>query len=142
MLSIVKSNPNLHGYALLVSTYSALLFFLGAALSGLILTNMFGEFPTRAIQWGSGSKRSWVWVMRHCGYSIFIIRACLHQIPRSGLPDRGHHIPNCAGAHVRLAGRVDLCQRHTLNRHDARGTIPGPPLTTSFTRLTGRLQEL
>lgn len=76
LLSIVKSNSNLHGsntkLAFLMSTYSALFFFLSAALSGLILTNMFEEFPARAIQWGSGSKRSCVWAMRHYMISLIV----------------------------------------------------------------------
>ncbi|KAI9435124.1 hypothetical protein H4582DRAFT_1973039 [Lactarius indigo] len=64
------------GTALLVCTYSALFFFLTAALSGLIRTHKFGEFPVReswksdTTQWGHTSKRSWVWMMRHCLISL------------------------------------------------------------------------
>ena len=90
--------------------YSALFFFLNAVLSGLVLTNVFGEFPARVIQWGSGSKLSWVWAMRHCEFGT-------HPL-------------------VRLAGRVHLCQGHALNRHGVRCAIPRRPHTTSVTRLT------
>jgi hypothetical protein len=71
-------------HALLIFTYSALFFCLSAAVSGLILTDEFGELPVRAsrkkdpIQEGVfdsnaldllrsyGAKRSWIWVMWHC----------------------------------------------------------------------------
>jgi len=71
-------------HALLIFTYSALFFCLSATVSGLILTDEFGELPVRAsrkkdpIQEGVfdsnaldllrsyGAKRSWIWVMWHC----------------------------------------------------------------------------
>jgi hypothetical protein len=73
-------------HALLIFTYSALFFCLGATISGLILTDQFGELPVRAsrkkdpIQQGVfdsgaldllrtyGAKRSWIWVMWHCEF--------------------------------------------------------------------------
>jgi hypothetical protein len=73
-------------HALLLFTYSALFFSLSATLSGLILTDEFGELPVRAsrkkdpIQEGVfdsgaldllrtyGAKRSWIWVMWHCAF--------------------------------------------------------------------------
>jgi len=82
LLASVKNNTTFNRcnttHALLMSTYSALFFFLSAALGGLILTNKFGEFLAReswkrdAIQCGDGSKRSsqCVWVMRHCLISL------------------------------------------------------------------------
>ena len=118
LLSIVKSNFNFRGYstkhALLMRAYSALFFFLNAVLSGLVLTNVFGEFPARVIQWGSGSKLSWVWAMWHCEFGT-------HPL-------------------VRLTGRVHLCQRHTLNRHGVRRAIPRIPHTASVTRHTLHVQ--
>ncbi|KAN0135051.1 hypothetical protein V8E53_006942 [Lactarius tabidus] len=120
-----------------MSTYSALFSFLGAALSGLVLTNVFGEIAARGTQRGSRSKRSWVWAMRHCEFSAH--NTGLSSSPtdrRYDLPDRGHHIRNLAAALVRLAGRVYLCQRRTLHRHGVRRAIPGPHRTTSVTRLT------
>ncbi|KAH9056302.1 hypothetical protein EDB87DRAFT_1637700 [Lactarius vividus] len=62
LLSIVKHNYNT-GIALLMSTYSALFFFLSAA---------FGEFRVLASREGDSfqSKPSWVWVMRHCLISL------------------------------------------------------------------------
>jgi hypothetical protein len=71
-------------HALLIFTYTALFFGLSATVSGLILTDEFGELPVRAsrkkdpIQEGVfdsnaldllrsyGAKRSWIWVMWHC----------------------------------------------------------------------------
>ncbi|KAH9037758.1 hypothetical protein EDB84DRAFT_1437343 [Lactarius hengduanensis] len=69
LLSIIKNKYNT-GNALLMSTYSALFFFLSAAVSGLVLTNKFGEFRVLASREGDSfqSKRSWVWVMRHFNY--------------------------------------------------------------------------
>jgi len=73
-------------HALLIFTYSALFFCLSATISGLILTDEFGELPVRAsrkkdlIQQGVfdsgaldllrtyGAKRSWIWVMWHCEF--------------------------------------------------------------------------
>jgi hypothetical protein len=73
-------------HALLIFTYSALFFCVSATISGLILTDQFGELPVRAsrkkdpIQQGVfdsgaldllrtyGAKRSWIWVMWHCEY--------------------------------------------------------------------------
>ncbi|KAF8469886.1 hypothetical protein DFH94DRAFT_697213 [Russula ochroleuca] len=75
-------------HALLIFTYSALFFCLGATISGLILTDQFGELPVRAsrkkdpIQQGVfdsgaldllrtyGAKRSWIWVMWHWLFSL------------------------------------------------------------------------
>ena len=83
LLAIFKNKSNFHGsittHALLMSTYSALCFSLSATLSGLILTNKFGQFTVWAslekdpIQWGHGSKCSWIWMMRHCECSVSII---------------------------------------------------------------------
>jgi hypothetical protein len=116
LLSVVKSNSNSQGsntkHALLMTTYSALFFFLSAAFSGLVLTNVFGEVAARAIQRGSGSKRSWVWATRHCEFRAH--NTGLSSSPpdrRYDLPDRGHLIRNLAAALVRLAGRVYLCQK-------------------------------
>lgn len=91
LLSFVKDESNYSRHtnksarhALLIFTYSALFFCLSAAVSGLILTDEFGELPVRAsrkkdpIQEGVfdsnaldllrsyGAKRSWIWVMWHC----------------------------------------------------------------------------
>ncbi|KAH8979326.1 hypothetical protein EDB83DRAFT_2327165 [Lactarius deliciosus] len=80
LLSIIKNDSNLYGRntgnALLMSTYSALFFFLSAAVSGLILTNKFGVFLVRGsrksdpIQSGYESKCSWIWMIRHCLVSL------------------------------------------------------------------------
>jgi hypothetical protein len=91
LLSFIKDESNYSRHtnksarhALLVFTYSALFFCLSATVSGLILTDEFGELPVRAsrkkdlIQEGVfdsgaldllrtyGAKRSWIWVMWHC----------------------------------------------------------------------------
>ncbi|KAI9440278.1 hypothetical protein F5148DRAFT_1258734 [Russula earlei] len=91
LLSFVKDKSNYDNHlnksakhALLIFTYSALFFCLSATVSGLILTDEFGELPVRAsrrkdpIQQGIfdsgaldllqtyGAKRSWIWVMWHC----------------------------------------------------------------------------
>jgi len=91
LLSFVKDESNYSRHtnksarhALLIFTYSALFFCLSATVSGLILTDEFGELPVRAsrkkdpIQEGVfdsnaldllrsyGAKRSWIWVMWHC----------------------------------------------------------------------------
>ncbi|KAI0247275.1 hypothetical protein BJV78DRAFT_1133637, partial [Lactifluus subvellereus] len=91
LLSFVKTDLNYQKdignpakHALLTFTYSALFFCVSAAVSGLILTDEFGELPVRAsrkrdpIQQGMfdsgsldllqsyGAKESWVWVMFHC----------------------------------------------------------------------------
>lgn len=92
LLSFVKDESNYTSrhtdksarHALLIFTYSALFFSLSATISGLILTDEFGELPVRAsrkkdpIQEGVfdsgaldllrtyGAKRSWIWVMWHC----------------------------------------------------------------------------
>jgi len=77
-------------HALLIFTYSALFFCLSAIISGLILTDEFGELPVRAsrkkdlIQQGTfdsgaldllqnyGAKRSWIWVMWHCEFGRYL----------------------------------------------------------------------
>jgi hypothetical protein len=91
LLSFVKNESNYSRetnksarHALLIFTYSALFFCISATVSGLILTDEFGELPVRAsrkkdpIQEGVfdsgaldllrtyGAKRSWIWVMWHC----------------------------------------------------------------------------
>jgi MFS-type transporter involved in bile tolerance (Atg22 family) len=91
LLSFIKDEANYSRHtnksarhALLLFTYSALFFCLSATVSGLILTDEFGELPVRAsrkkdpIQEGVfdsgaldllrtyGAKRSWIWVMWHC----------------------------------------------------------------------------
>ena len=91
LLSFVKDESNYSRdtnksarHALLIFTYSALFFCISATVSGLILTDEFGELPVRAsrkkdpIQEGVfdsgaldllrtyGAKRSWIWVMWHC----------------------------------------------------------------------------
>ena len=92
LLSFVKNDANFHQrsighsakHALLVFTYLALFFSVSATVSGLILTDEFGELPVRAsrkrdpIQQGIfdsgsldllqtyGAKSSWIWVMWHC----------------------------------------------------------------------------
>ena len=91
LLSFIKDESNYSRHtnksarhALLLFTYSALFFCLSATISGLILTDEFGELPVRAsrkkdlIQEGVfdsgaldllrtyGAKRSWIWVMWHC----------------------------------------------------------------------------
>lgn len=91
LLSFVKNEANFHRsvgnsakHALLIFTYLALFFCISAAVSGLILTDEFGELPVRAsrkrdpIQQGLfdsgtldllqsyGAKRSWIWIMWHC----------------------------------------------------------------------------
>ncbi|KAH9023324.1 hypothetical protein EDB85DRAFT_1870811, partial [Lactarius pseudohatsudake] len=82
LLSFVKNEANFDKsvgnnamHALLISTYLTLFFCLGAVVSGLVLTYGFGEHPPRASQEGGsyGIKRTWVWVMWHCGrpYSRF-----------------------------------------------------------------------
>ncbi|KAI0300710.1 hypothetical protein B0F90DRAFT_1668248 [Multifurca ochricompacta] len=95
LLSFVKDDSHYHKdvgnsarSALLIFTYSALFFCLSAAVSGLILTDEFGELPVRAsrrsdpIQQGVfdsgtldllqtyGAKCSWVWVMWHWLFSL------------------------------------------------------------------------
>ncbi|KAN0135053.1 hypothetical protein V8E53_006944 [Lactarius tabidus] len=124
LLSVVKSNSNSQGsntkHALLMTTYSALFFFLSAAFSGLVLTNVFGEVAARAIQRGSGSKRSWVWATRH--YMISLIVGTLSVISQ-----------------LLLYGWLEesiFVKRRTLHRHGVRRAIPGPPRTTSVTRQT------
>jgi len=79
-LNIVKNKFNFHRSnttgALLMTTYSALLFFLSATLSGIILMRRFGEFPVWApwksdsIQLRYGSKGPWIWVVRHYVLSV------------------------------------------------------------------------
>lgn len=91
LLSFVKDESNYSRHtnksarhALLIFTYSTLFFCISATVSGLILTDEFGELPVRAsrkkdpIQEGVfdsgaldllrtyGAKRSWIWVMWHC----------------------------------------------------------------------------
>lgn len=88
MLSVVKNKFNSYRcnttHGLLISTYSALFFFLSATLSGLILTNKFGEFPVWAswnkntTRWGHGSKCSRIWLTLHRKCSILRIRASPH----------------------------------------------------------------
>lgn len=85
MLSIVKNKSNFHRcnttHGLLMSTYSALFFFLSATLSGLILTNKFGEsqvwgsWNKDTIRWSHGPKCSWIWLTLHCECSFFAVRA-------------------------------------------------------------------
>jgi len=95
LLSFVKNDANFHRsvensakHALLIFTYLALFFSISAAVSGLILTDEFGELPVRAsrksdpIQHGLfdsgtldllqsyGAKRSWVWIMWHWAFSL------------------------------------------------------------------------
>lgn len=95
LLSFVKNEANFHRsvgnnakHALLVFTYLALFFCISAAVSGLILTDEFGELPVRAsrkrdpIQQGLfdsgtldllqsyGAKRSWIWIMWHWVVSL------------------------------------------------------------------------
>ncbi|KAI0271228.1 hypothetical protein BGY98DRAFT_1100289 [Russula aff. rugulosa BPL654] len=95
LLSFIKDESNYSRHtnksarhALLVFTYSALFFCLSATVSGLILTDEFGELPVRAsrkkdlIQEGVfdsgaldllrtyGAKRSWIWVMWHWLFSL------------------------------------------------------------------------
>jgi uncharacterized membrane protein YagU involved in acid resistance len=95
LLSFVKDESNYSRdtnksarHALLIFTYSALFFCLSATVSGLILTDEFGELPVRAsrkkdpIQEGVfdsgaldllrsyGAKRSWIWVMWHWLFSL------------------------------------------------------------------------
>ncbi|KAI0247261.1 hypothetical protein BJV78DRAFT_950422 [Lactifluus subvellereus] len=95
LLSFVKTDSNYQKdigsparHALLIFTYSALFFCISAAVSGLILTDEFGELPVRAsrksdpIQQGLfdsgtldllqsyGAKESWVWVMFHWLFSL------------------------------------------------------------------------
>jgi hypothetical protein len=106
LLASVKNNTTFNRcnttHALLMSTYSALFFFLSAALGGLILTNKFGEFLAReswkrdAIQCGDGSKRSsqCVWVMRHCECAVHYM---------AGLPS-----PQIAGLISLIAGTIFL----------------------------------
>jgi hypothetical protein len=147
LLSIVKYDSNIHKcnttHALLMSTYSALFFFLSATLSGLILTNW--EFSVLTlwkqdpIQCGRGSNCSWIWVMRHCECSVFSIRASppYSQNCRSGLSDRGYHIRDRADPFLRLAGGVDLDQDHIVNHHGVRRAFLGTPHSAPVTRLTG-----
>ena len=91
LLTFVKNEANFRRsvghnsmHALLIFTYLALFFCISAAVSGLILTDEFGELPVRAsrkrdpIQQGLfdsgtldllqsyGAKRSWIWIMWHC----------------------------------------------------------------------------
>jgi hypothetical protein len=91
LLSLFKDDSNFQKdirnparHALLIFTYSALFFCISAAVSGLILTDEFGELPVRAsrksdpVQHGLfdngtlellqtyGAKPSCVWVMLHC----------------------------------------------------------------------------
>ncbi|KAH9977468.1 hypothetical protein BJV74DRAFT_888447 [Russula compacta] len=96
LLSFVKDDSHYHTrdignpsrHALAIFTYSALFFCLSATISGLILTDEFGELPVRAsrkkdpIQQGVfdsgaldllqtyGAKRSWIWVMWHWLFSL------------------------------------------------------------------------
>jgi len=96
LLSFVKDESNYSSrhidksarHALLIFTYTALFFCLSATISGLILTDEFGELPVRAsrkkdpIQEGVfdsgaldllrtyGAKRSWIWVMWHWLFSL------------------------------------------------------------------------
>jgi len=79
LLFIVKNNNNFHTtHALLIATYCALFFFLSATLSGIIVTDKFGEFPAGASQekdsvpCGDESNQSYqgVWVIRHCLVSL------------------------------------------------------------------------
>ncbi|KAH9961822.1 hypothetical protein BC827DRAFT_261802 [Russula dissimulans] len=96
LLSFIKDDSNYESrdlnksakHALLIFTYSALFFCLSATISGLILTDEFGELPVRAsrrkdpIQQGTfdsgaldllqnyGAKRSWIWVMWHWLFSL------------------------------------------------------------------------
>ncbi|KAN0132151.1 hypothetical protein V8E53_009917 [Lactarius tabidus] len=95
LLSFVKNEANFHRnvgnsakHALLIFTYLALFFCISAAVSGLILTDEFGELPVRAsrkrdpIQQGLfdsgtldllqsyGAKRSWIWIMWHWVFSL------------------------------------------------------------------------
>ncbi|KAH9056289.1 hypothetical protein EDB87DRAFT_1258240 [Lactarius vividus] len=96
LLSFVKNDANFHRsvpansakHALLIFTYLALFFCVSAAVSGLILTDEFGELPVRAsrkrdpIQQGLfdsgtldllqsyGAKRSWIWIMWHWLFSL------------------------------------------------------------------------
>ncbi|KAI0263547.1 hypothetical protein BC834DRAFT_844438 [Gloeopeniophorella convolvens] len=102
LLSFVKDEQHFHKHvgnsakhALLIFTYSALFCFLSAAVSGLILTDEFGELPVRAsrksdpIQQGTfdsgvialletyGAKRGWLWVMWHWLFSLLAGTVCL-----------------------------------------------------------------
>ncbi len=95
LLSFVKDESNYSRdtnksarHALLIFTYTALFFCLSATVSGLILTDEFGELPVRAsrkkdpIQEGVfdsgaldllrsyGAKPSWIWVMWHCEFPV------------------------------------------------------------------------
>ncbi|KAH8980110.1 hypothetical protein EDB92DRAFT_1976220 [Lactarius akahatsu] len=74
--------------ALLIFTYLGLFFSVSAAVSGLILTDDFGELPVRAsrqrdsmelglfdsgtseLLQSYGAKRSWIWVMWHWLFSL------------------------------------------------------------------------
>ncbi|KAH9030492.1 hypothetical protein EDB85DRAFT_1425799 [Lactarius pseudohatsudake] len=86
LLSFVKNEANFDKsvgnnamHALLISTYLTLFFFLGAVVSGLVLTYGFGEHPPRASQEGGsyGIKRTWVWVMWHWVFSLIAGMASL-----------------------------------------------------------------
>jgi hypothetical protein len=72
------------------------------------------------------SMRSWIELLVDLGDAAL-----------SGLPDRGHHIRDRAGAFVRLGEGVDLRQGHTVNHHGVRHAFLGAPHTASVTRLTG-----
>jgi hypothetical protein len=110
LLSFLKDESNYSRHtnksarhALLIFTYSALFFCLSATISGLILTDEFGELPVRAsrkkdpIQEGVfdsgaldllrsyGAKRSWIWVMWHCESRVHPpppLNVCLTATPR------------------------------------------------------------
>ncbi|KAH9035756.1 hypothetical protein EDB85DRAFT_2143508 [Lactarius pseudohatsudake] len=95
LLSFVKNDANFDRNvensakdALLIFTYLGLFFGVSAAVSGLILTDDFGELPVRAsrqrdsIESGLfdsgtsellqsfGARRSWIWVMWHWLFSL------------------------------------------------------------------------
>jgi hypothetical protein len=100
--------------ALLILTYCALFLFIGAATSGLILADEFGELPVRAsrrsnlIQRGLfekgsldllqsyGAKQSSVWVITYC--------KCLHSSCRGVSPSSSQIV----GLFSLIAGIVSL----------------------------------
>ena len=111
LLSFVKNDANFDKsvgnsakHALLIFTYLALFFCLGAVVSGHILTYGFVELavPVRASQernpiglglldggrldplqsYGVKHTGTWVWVMRHCECPVFTIQLCPPSSPQ------------------------------------------------------------
>lgn len=148
LLSIFKNEFNFHRSnttaGLLMSTYSALLFFLSATLSGLIIANKFGESHVwvswnKDIRWSHGLKSSRIWLTLHCKCSGFTIHTSSHPHYRFGLPDCRNHIRDHTGSLVRLAAGFSLGQGHTFDHHGVWRVSLGVPHTSSITRLTGWL---